>query len=263
MVDLIFLAYNRLEYTRATLAALLANTEWNQVRKVYVYDDGSTDGTRELLQQTEWPAPAELFFGKFGGPVAIMAHYLTKSPATPVFAKIDNDTMLPPGWLTECLQVMAKSPELGLLGIEAWNPIAAGSQKRSYTQCRWIGGIGLMRREIFRTIPRPNGLMGRFGFTQWQREAHWTTKGWINPSLPVFLLDKIGFEPWKSIGRGYEIKGWQRAWPEYTQEQAKLWEWWNGNQNSGRPQSEERGEMDRRSADVGEMVRGNLPDGRP
>lgn len=263
MIDIVYLAFNRLKYTQATVAALQRNTDWTQVRRVYVYDDGSTDGTREFLQETTWPAPAEMLCGKFGGPVAIMVHYLTNFPTTPMFAKIDNDTMLPPEWLTECLRVMDKSPELGLLGIEAFNEIAAGRRERSYTPCRWIGGIGLMRREIFRNMPRPNGLMGRFGFTQWQRNAHWTEKGWIDPSLPVFLLDKIGWGPWKSIRREYEQQGWQRQWPEYTQDQATLWEWWNENEYSSGPKSEERGAMDRGNSRCGEMVYADLPNGRP
>lgn len=46
-VDLFYPAWNRLEFTRETFGALLANTEWPLVRELVVYDDGSSDGTRE------------------------------------------------------------------------------------------------------------------------------------------------------------------------------------------------------------------------
>ncbi len=48
-VDLLYLACNRLEFTQETFTALIANTDWQLVHELFVYDDGSQDGTREWL----------------------------------------------------------------------------------------------------------------------------------------------------------------------------------------------------------------------
>jgi glycosyltransferase involved in cell wall biosynthesis len=221
MIDILFLAFNRLEFTRETLAAMVRNTDWDRVRRIVVYDDGSTDGTREHLQEFDYPVDVEIRHSKLGSPVAIMNEYLGNRPAD-VFAKIDNDTVLPPGWLTECLNVMNAHAELDLLGIEAFNKVKAGDCPRGYQPARFIGGIGLMRRRCFKSFPRPNG---RFGFTQWQRQNAGVVKGWINPSLPVFLLDKMFLEPWLGLSNDYIAKGWQRQWPPYSPIDCALWKW--------------------------------------
>lgn len=223
MIDLIYLAFNRLEMTRATLTALLDNTEWNLVRKFIIYDEGSSDGTREYLQSTKYPHPASLIFRKIGGPVAITKHYLAHAPAE-IFAKIDNDTMLPPFWLSECLKAM--HPKLDLLGIEAFYPVQSGQIQRGYTAAKHIGGIGLMRSRCFKSMPKEHGPGGRFGFTSWQIANKGVSKGWINPSLPVFLLDRMPMDPWLSLSQAYVKKGWQRDWAKYTDERKELWSWW-------------------------------------
>jgi glycosyltransferase involved in cell wall biosynthesis len=220
MIEIFYLAYNRKEFTKASMQAMLANTDWNQVGKLVIYDDGSTDGTKEYLDSLDYPVETEIRGRRLGGPVAIMNDFI---PGTrnELFCKVDSDTMLPPFWLQECLKVMEASQELDLLGIEAFNPVAAGETARGYNPARWIGGIGLMRKRCFITYPKPNG---RFGFTQWQRESK-AIKGWINPSLPVFLLDRMPTDPWLSLSQEYVAKGWQREWPLYQMEQETLWEW--------------------------------------
>lgn len=225
MIDLIFLAFNRLEFTKASMAALIANTEWNLVRKFIVYDDGSTDGTREYLKSAQYPHAAELIFKKIGGPVAITKHYLAHAPAE-IFAKIDNDTMLPPFWLSECLKVMEANKKLDLLGIEAFYPVQAGQAQRGFVPAKHIGGIGLMRPRCFKSMPKEHGPGGRFGFTGWQIANKSVSKGWINPALPVFLLDRMPTDPWLALSQGYVKKGWQRDWKKYTEDRKELWSWW-------------------------------------
>lgn len=225
MIDIIYLAWNRLEFTKASMAAMIANTDWTRVRRLVVYDDGSTDGTREYLRSVAYPGRAEFVFARIGGPVAITNHYLSNSPSE-IFAKVDNDTMLPPRWLNECLKVMDECPGLDLLGIEAFNPVEPEARHRSFRAAAHIGGIGLMRRRAFRTLPHHHGPGGRFGFTQWQRDNAGVVKGWIDPSLPVFLLDKMATEPWADLSRQYIAQGWQRKWPQYADDCAALWNWW-------------------------------------
>jgi hypothetical protein len=226
MIHLLFLAHNRLEFTKACVAALIANTDWSLVRHVWCYDDFSSDGTKAYLQSLTWPVESTLYLKKLYGPVAIMNHFLQLAKPE-MFAKIDNDTIVPPGWLNACLDVMDASPELELLGIECGhdNPEMAGP--RSYRRAHHIGGIGLMRAEVFSKygLPRPDG---RMGFTAWQ-ERNDVHAGWLEPPLPVALLDHLPMEPWRSLSALYVRNGWQRQpWGFYEQKSSKLWEWWEG-----------------------------------
>lgn len=226
-MEILYLAHNRLEFTKASLAALFENTNWDFVDRLIVYDDASVDGTRGYLQSISYPIDnAELICGTFGGPVEVTNHFLSRRDPTDdhVFCKLDSDVMLPPGWLDQSLRVMRQNPELHLLGIEAFNPVATGCTERSYTQARHIGGIGLMRSGAFVTLPRPHG---RFGFTAWQEHTDPRPNcGWINPSLPVFLLDWLPREPWRSLSDEYIAQGWQRRWDKYQESRSELWKWW-------------------------------------
>lgn len=223
--DILFLTCNRLAYTKATLAALIAHTDWSAVRNFVWYDDNSTDETADFHRLIHKSIPVDTVFrrGVYGSPVVVMRDYLKSGNTAPLFAKIDNDTLVPAHWLTDCLHVMDSYPSLHLLGIEAFAPVVAGSVRRSYYPAQHIGGIGLMRTSAFEiSLPIPNGQ--RYGFTEWQHATGIVTKGWLDPALPVVLLDRLPYEPWLSLSACYVKQGWQRSWPLYHwRRDAILW----------------------------------------
>lgn len=238
-IDVLYLAWNRLEFTRASLAALRANTEWDLVRRLIIHDDGSTDGTREMLEDEleDWPVPVELRLEtNSGSPVDVMRRYLHGPHATPatIFAKIDSDVAVPPGWLGHMNDVMERNPGVELLGMEAGMTRVVG-RGEGYGDLPWdgvygwqlsshIGGVGLMRTSTF-DARRPLRPDGRFGFTEWQH-IHRPARGWITPDLPVVLLDRLPFEPWLSLSDTYEELEWQRYWPKWDPVwMAWAWEW--------------------------------------
>lgn len=225
MIDLLYLASNRLEFTKASTAALIKNTDWSQVERAVVYDDESYDGTNEFLSATQWPVETSFRPGVYGSPVEIMNDYLRNvhPEDNRTFAKIDNDTMVPAGWLGDCLKLMRENPHIDLLGIEPMHEVSVRCVDRTVEESSHIGGIGLMRSGAFRTLPRPNG---RFGFTAWQEQSQWVSPAWINPALPVFLLDKLPRSPWRELTETYIHNGWSRGWPAYGEDRRELWSWW-------------------------------------
>lgn len=221
--DLIYLAWNRLEFTAATFRLLLQNTNWERVNRLLVFEDGSIDGTREWLDQEikQCPVPSHLSHLGWHSPVMTMLHYLGNDPAES-FVKIDNDVAVPPGWLDELLACAEAHPEVMLLGMEAGQttPNGAHTGPRSVTPSSWIGGIGLLRTAAFKhSRPKPRG---RFGFTEWQETHTEVQRGWITPDLLVPQLDRIPVEPWATYARQYVARGWQRYWSPYDPD---LHEW--------------------------------------
>jgi GT2 family glycosyltransferase len=227
MIDILYLTHGRLEFTIASMNSLIKQTDWSKVDRLIWYDDDSDDGTREYFHEICVDIPCgEIQFrpGVYGSPVKIMNDYIQRNDGSEVFAKIDNDVILPPYWLTECLTVMRRYPEIDLLGIEAFD-VAVGGRllHRGWKPAQHIGGIGLMKRSAFDYgLPQPEGQ--RHGFTQWQEEMGILNKAWLVPSLPVLLLDLMPTEPWASLSKKYIRDGFQRAWPPYDQKHT-LWPW--------------------------------------
>lgn len=228
-VDIVFVAYNRLEFTRFAFETLLCNTDWSLVSNLVIYDDGSEDGTYEWLRDTEMPdafdrAPTNCFFYQTAlrSPTAIMNHYLNPlKGSADIFAKIDNDIAVPPGWLETSLAIMEASPELDLLGLAAgWTGVKEGEP--GWEPTSHIGGVGLMRVEAFRSRP-PLVPNGRYGFTEFQEGDDTLVRGWITPDVLAVQLDLIPDEPWRSLSEEYIALGWQRRWPPY--EDPTLWKW--------------------------------------
>lgn len=235
-IDIVYVAWNRLDFTSATWAWLLAHTDWTKVNRLIVYDDGSEDGTLEFLREQverldgmNGGTVAELRVGDFRSPVAVMNHYLQTSEAD-LFAKIDNDIAVPGGWLEAMLSVMLAEPAIELLGMEAGMIELAGRDGKEwdgvyrFEPSSHIGGVGLMRVAAFRDRP-PLPSRGRFGFTEWQNRYE-PVRGWIRPDLFVPQLDRIPEEPWRSLSGTYIDNGWQRWWPAYSEKWMEpYWEW--------------------------------------
>jgi len=240
MLDLLYVSFNRLAYTRESFESLLRNTDWENVSTLFVLDDASTDGTAEWLQSRidEWlrqdGGVETVFYGdRFGGPVAAINWYLDHADPdedrTDRFAKIDNDMVVPPGWLPELLRILTAHPELDIVGMEPMlgPPEPAPFARRTLREARHIGGKGIIRRRTFEGCrPRPRGKNGYFGFTEWQLRHPQITKAWATPDLPAFGLDQLPLEPWRSLRAEYVAKGWQREWGEYPDDFSGYWEWW-------------------------------------
>lgn len=221
MIDLLYVSFNRLRFTVESFGALMENTSWGEVEKLYVVDDGSTDSTADFLRGAIEVVPTEVEFmsDRFGGPVAAMNLYLERGKSD-VFAKIDNDFIVPPDWLDEMLNVW-ETADLDVLGTEPFIGLDEEAE-RSYEPCEWIGGKGLIRKSIF---DGPIPADGRFGWTHYQA-SHSFRKAWVKPDLRAFGIDQLPFEPWESLAAEYEEKGWQRRWPAYNPASEPYWSWW-------------------------------------
>jgi hypothetical protein len=220
-IDICYLAHNRIEFTRASFAALIASATPRERIIAFVDNDeqGSAAEIRSMLR-----AGDEVVEGKWGGPVAITNAFLDMKPSR-IFAKVDNDLVVCPGWVDACLSALQAQPEFSFVGIEPGSlpPQIGGNKIKSAAH---VGGIGIFRREAFDKYGRPVAS-GRFGFTEWQYKNTKVLRGWLTPPLPVFLLDHLPMEPWLSLSKQYRSRGWEReTWGVYGPGSEKLWSWW-------------------------------------
>ncbi len=230
MLDIVFPTHNRREMVQASFEALRENTNWTLVDRLHIADDRSTDGTHDYLamELRHFPFPARLTSQRFGGSVNGLLDAGAHTRAD-IIAKIDSDVIVCPGWLDQMLTVMREHPSLDCLGMEPGfgGDVAPLDAPRTFEAAKWIGGVGLIRPDVFRRGRlRQNDRF--FGWTAFQKRL--CNSGWITPALPVFLLDLLPFEPWVSLTESYIEKGWQRPLHRepgrYDQSMSGFWEWW-------------------------------------
>lgn len=248
-VSLVFPAFNRLAFTKQSWWALQANTDWSRVKEFHVYDDGSTDGTAEWLAKAPSFLPPIFHHTNYRSPMGVTLDWIRCADAE-ILAKLDNDTVYPPDWLGIALGVLDRNPDLHMLGLEAMRAVAkplfngrppfySVDQSFGYLPAKFISGLGLYRASAFRrSLPQDGGY---FGLEEWQMAQRGLRYGWILPSLPVFLLDRLPIQPWAGLSEQYVRAGWQRpllnqtalapgvtASPasSYDPGEHDKWDWW-------------------------------------
>lgn len=228
-IDVLYCAWNRREFTTATWSWMMAHTDWSEVSRLIVYDDGSEDGTLEFLRERvveldgmNGGTIAELRVSDLRAPGAVMNHYVATAESD-WFAKIDNDIALPGGWLEALVHVAIGRRRPDLVGMEAGMIELPGRDGKKwdgnyqFEPASHIGGVGLMRTGFFKHHPPIATRAGsRHGFTDWQNR-HDPVRGWVRPDILCPQLDRIPEEPWISLSEEYVANGWQREWPKYSE----------------------------------------------
>ena len=233
LIDVLYVACNRRAFTEHTLDMLIDNTAWPLVNKLWLWDDGSTDGTDSVLEAAalnRQPGQPVIEFvrTKYGSPVEVMNDLVSRTNSGR-FVKIDNDIVVPPGYLEALCQAWNDSPvPLDALGMEGGRiMIPPDGFDGVYTteEARWIGGVGMIRTGALGERPQLFAN-GRFGWTEFQRD-YGLSCAWISPDLAVTELSRIPFEPWSSHSMEYRHAEIERPWPKYHERWGYwYWSWW-------------------------------------
>lgn len=127
IASLMMVTYNRLELTKQTLADLLQTTDYPF--ELILVDNASQDGTPDFLKQfCEENCKPESYFKKFtiqlnteNKGIAIARNQCLLLAQGEWLSTLDNDVLLPRGWLTECIDICTKNPKYGMVGVNFEN----------------------------------------------------------------------------------------------------------------------------------------------
>ena len=122
IVNILFLTYDRLEYTQKAIARLLKST--NYPFNLYIVDNHSTDGTVNWLREieNEYPNIREIIYNAENRGLAAPTNDFWKRVDSDLVGKIDNDTLVPDGWLERLVDAHQKSKKLGVVGGWHYRP---------------------------------------------------------------------------------------------------------------------------------------------
>ena len=115
-LPVLFTTYNRLAYTKQTLPALLSSLREGDI--VVAIDNASSDGTQDYLREMEKGHPSLLrvvlnetnrgVAGAMNQFFAMLRGHAGKI-VPPIVAKVDNDTLVAPGWATELMALFTEA----------------------------------------------------------------------------------------------------------------------------------------------------------
>lgn len=113
-IDLIYITYNRLPYVKLTLPTLLEDP--TEEFSLTIWDNGSTDGTREYLSSVDDPRIIRKVFPNENAYLHGAVNDLVSSSAADLIGMIFDDILVTPGWTRTLAKAHADVPEFGMIG---------------------------------------------------------------------------------------------------------------------------------------------------
>jgi len=108
------ITWNRLAYTKKVIRAILDNTDYPFF--LWIYDNASTDGTREYLMGLTDPRIQVTFSKENTGLIPPFNVFLEQFKTAKYVCQIDNDCVMPKGWLSKFKFTMDNLPIFSLSG---------------------------------------------------------------------------------------------------------------------------------------------------
>lgn len=192
-LPVLMITYNRLDFTKQALAALLA---CKGDLEIFIIDNDSSDGTQQWLGYQNFPSGTTVLFNKENKGIAgAMNQFFHFTKRATYIAKIDNDTVVPEDFFVRMLPHMAHADIVQAKhhilkathpqGFDAW--VSTMKPKGALRYNHFVGGSGIMvRRGVVDEIPETEWMLG--GWRQWQREHPDCLKAFAT-DVEIELLD--------------------------------------------------------------------------
>jgi len=118
-VDLLLITRNRRQYLEHSIRALLAT---DSHFRLYCWDNGSTDGTADVIASLNDPRITSKHYSSTNmNQTHPCLWFLEKSRAS-IVGKLDDDNLLPAGWIERLAPLVRDNVRLGMLGAWTFMP---------------------------------------------------------------------------------------------------------------------------------------------
>ncbi|NRA03779.1 MAG: glycosyltransferase [Myxococcales bacterium] len=232
-VELLFLTYNRLAYTKLSLPALLADP--NENFSLTIWDNASTDGTVEYLSSIEDPRIAHRVMSKQNVPPVRAMNECFGASSADLVGFIPNDFLVESGWVRTLAQAHADVDELGLvgcwhLGRDCFDEARARHKIQSFGKHKvlrhpWTdGGAALVKLDVVREVGALEQGMYGSDLIRMARKGY--VNGYYYPLLYVEHMDY----PWSeyyaysdNLAEGIQLSVSYRARGIRSIEDAREW----------------------------------------
>lgn len=200
MIDILYITFNRIAYTRLTLPALIKNA--GTTFSLTIVDNGSTDGTVEYLKRIKKkhsPIIRDLILNGSNRGISEPTNKFWKTSKAEFLGKVDNDTLVPENWLARMLAAHDQCERLGVIGgfhfnmkyvdKDALRRRVVTINKFQLVPDAFIGGCCYLFRK---SVQEKHGYLTvnpakkSFGWTEYQKKIF--KNGYLNGYLYPLLL---------------------------------------------------------------------------
>lgn len=209
MIPILMITWNRLEYTKKALTALLECRH----ALVIIIDNGSTDGTMEWLMTKPFGLRRPMMYFNHAnmGIAHAMNKFLYLTRNYDIVGKVDNDTIVSEDWIEKMLPylkhadiIQSKHHIIESTCQGGWDQFIKPMKfKNGLYYNHYVGGSGILfKRKIVESIKNTENKI--MGWREWQRENSHIVKAFV-PDVEIKLLDEHGYEDYpeyyKQTGR--------------------------------------------------------------
>ena len=213
-VSIMIVTYNRLDLTKRTLENLFKVTKY-PYNLIFV-DNGSSDGTIGFLDKTLYGKMEQfdsfkdysIIANRKNRGIAIGRNHglaeAVKKYNSEWFATLDNDVLVPEGWLTECVEILKDNKQYASIGVNMENvqyPIVNLNGKKFQNKPQ--GNLGTACMVFNKSLHQMLGFVnykdyGKYG----EEDADWGMRTRV-------IGFKLGYvkENGKHLGEGEHDKG--------------------------------------------------------
>lgn len=195
-IPCLFITWNRMDYTKLALQALLES----DVSEIFIWDNNSEDGTAQYLLTVEDPKIKYLCFHHINAGIRVpMNWFIDHTKEYEVVAKVDNDTIIPKDFCARMLPhlehadiIQAKHHIIEATCTGGWNAFVKPMYKNAGLYFNsFVGGSGIiMKRKVLSELPHTDWLL--YSWITWQKQNPQVRKAFAN-DVEIKLLDEHGY----------------------------------------------------------------------
>lgn len=200
-IDILMITHNRPEYTRMALTRLLETCDSDC--RVWLWHNGQHEETLEVVRSfLEHPCIHKFHHSEHNVKLTEPTNWLWKNSTGSFVSKVDDDCLVPPGWIEKLRKAHHDEPRFGALGcwrfmdedfdeaLASWKIREYGGGHQVLQNC-WIEGSGyLMKRKC---IDQAGVLGPKQSFTNYLIRL--STQEWINGWYFPFLYQEHMDDP--------------------------------------------------------------------